>query len=444
MWSIRRLKILTTIVLSLTLGLCAGAVNSWAQGNPSIFLTELESDLAIVTEMSLTNPVVGQQFSIVYRLRVRRSPAAVDINPQQFPGFWTEIVPLPGQTNPVRRRWKGSPATDFLLRQLVAYPLIEGELELPPLSLKIKRAGRRSARQAEWDVIGKSEPVAVPVRAIPSGGPLFAGTPFVGDLSGSMSAGEGVEKSMVMLDIEGTANLAFFRPKDWIRIPAGLTLAEDLLSSETLTQTRDIGGVRALSVLQRQRWALRVFPQTDEDIMVRDIALPTYDPIASEWRTVRIAGVSLAGSELPAGIFAASAPAGEASAEPFNWMRGLGLMAILAVIAGAVVWIRRRVQSKERDRITIPLLEKRMQTSPRSFLDGAHRLLAQYAQQHACGPEIGKGNDLADRCWRVIERHRFNVESPPVEVRDDIMNTLKVLLSRPVSGSTPGTPTNDP
>jgi hypothetical protein len=80
-----------------------------------------------------------------------------------------------------------------------------------------------------------------------------------------------------------------------------------------------------------------------------------------------------------------------------------------------------------------------MQTSPRSFLDGAHKLLSEYARRQGIGPQIGRGSDLADRCWKLIERHRFNVEPPPAEVTSDIMNSLKLLIAKSAHDSTQGT-----
>src|SRR2546427_5236076 len=46
---------------------------------------------------------LGQQFSIVYSLVAQRYPTAVDVQPQQFSGFWTEIVTLPQEPRTIMR-----------------------------------------------------------------------------------------------------------------------------------------------------------------------------------------------------------------------------------------------------------------------------------------------------------------------------------------------------
>src|SRR2546427_1604635 len=95
---------------------------------------------------------LGQQFSIVYSLVAQRYPTAVDVQPQQFSGFWTEIVTLPQEPRTIMRLVAGKPTHEFLLRQVIAYPVEEGKLVLPPLAVKIMITGALAPGATNWDL----------------------------------------------------------------------------------------------------------------------------------------------------------------------------------------------------------------------------------------------------------------------------------------------------
>lgn len=276
----------------LRLLLCASLIGLFVipvvrgQGAPSgpsrSFISQIAPDFAIVTEVSLDTPYVGQQFCIIYKLRAQHPPAAVDIDPQQYSGFWTELIPISQDAAASPRILKERGAVDYLLRQIVAYPLLEGRQKLPPLSLKIKRAGNITDRREDWDLLGASAPVDIAVSPLPPTSQAGAGMLLVGNVNGLMSpAGE--DGQAILLEIQGTANLALFKPLDWLQPPAGVQVHQQLVGAEKQPQTVDIEGRRQLSLLQRQRWLLGI-DGAGPGRRLGAFYLPVFEPREKLWK----------------------------------------------------------------------------------------------------------------------------------------------------------------
>jgi len=403
------------------------------------FVSKIAADMAIVTELSVGDPFVGQQFSIVYRLRAQRAPSAVDIDPQQYPGFWAELVPISQESVSATRPLSEPGVVDYLLRQVVAFPLMEGTLRLPPLSLKIKTSARVSAQRGDWDVAGVSSPVAVPVSPIPPGTRPGPNLPFVGSAEGSMSW-EGEAQPVLVLEIQGTANLAWFRPLEWLRPPEGVRLHARLASIDNTAQTIEVEGKRRLSLLQRQRWAISVsggHPGQHID----DVLLPVFEPGSKVWNDVRIEGINIPETALSArGMEAGAAKAASGAETRLRLLLAsrarlvIGLAGIAAGLA-LLAWLRtKRLRRSQRAEETLATLEKKLRTSPRAFLDSAHKLLEQYAEKAGRTHNLGVEDALLDRCWTTVQRYRFNREPLPANARDDILTSIALLMREPHGG----------
>lgn len=404
-----------------------------AADSSQTFVSQIAPDLAIVTEVSLDKPYVGQQFSVIYKLRAQHPPAAVDIDPQQYPGFWTEVVPLTQDSASAARALKGQEAVDFLLRQVTVYPLLEGTLKLPPLSVKVKRSGRLSAQRDDWDVVGASVPVDVQAIPLPPGPRPGPGAAFVGSVEGSLSR-EGEGQSAIVLEMQGTANLALFRPLDWLPRPAGVSLHARLAAAENLAQIVDREGKRQLLLLQRQRWEISL-SGGEPGRSIEDLYLPVFEPHDRIWKTQRIEGIKLRNSDSPA--LAATGPGVSGSAEPgmrsrfiqsagARWVMGIaGFAAILAL----VLWQRRkRLQREQGGGENLAALERKLRTSPRAFLDSAHKILEKWAAERQRSHDLGLQETPLDRCWASVQRYRFNLEPLPAEVRDEILQAIRQIL----------------
>jgi len=261
-------------------------------------VTPIAEDMAIVTEISHASPCVGQQFNVIYWLRARRSPAAIDIDPQQFPSFWSEVVPVPPESQSRSRMSQGQ--VEFLLRQVIAFPLVHGDLELPLISLKIKRARGIASRGAEWDVRGTSKPVWLKIRAVPGRGPQQDTVPLVGDVKGSMILGGAESEFHATLELEGTANLALLQPAIRLADAPDVLLSTSLIDAERLARTVDTAGSRVLQLLMRYRWGIRVAARRRERApRLEDLMLPVYDPDNARWREIRIPGIQFGSAQAP-------------------------------------------------------------------------------------------------------------------------------------------------
>jgi hypothetical protein len=402
------------------------------------FVSRVSPDMAIVTELSIGNPFVGQQFSVVYRLRTQHPPTAVDIDPQQYAGFWAELVPI-SQGSSSARRPRGEPgAVDYLLRQVVAFPLREGPLQLPPLSLKIKTSNHVSPQSDDWDVVCASSPVTVRVSAIPPAPRPGPGLPLVGSVEGNMSwQGEG--RSALVLDIQGTASIAWFRPLEWLRAPEGVTFHERLAGVENTPQTIEVEGSRRLSLIQRQRWTISVSGSHPEQ-RIDDLVLPVFEPGKKIWMNARIAGITIpyparSAHALETGSANASSQVG-AHHQLFLVPR-VDLVVGLAAIAGGLAlfaWLRTRRRRSQGAEEICAALEKRLRTSPKAFLDSAHKLLEQYAEKAGRAHNLGLEDALLDRCWTAVQRYRFSREPLPSTARDDILRSIEQLTRAPLGG----------
>ncbi len=407
------------------------------QGTPSnpsrSFVSQISPDLAIVTEVSLDTPYVGQQFSIIYKLRAQRPPAAVDIDPQQYSGFWTELVPISQDTASSPRVLKGQAAVDYLLRQVIAYPLLEGKQKLPPLSLKVKRAGNISDRRDDWDLLGASTPVDIVVASLPPTSQAGAGTALVGSVTGAMNwAGGG--RQALMLEIQGTANLALFKPLDWLPPPAGVQVHEQLVSADKQTQTMDIEGKRQLSLVQRQRWLLSV-TGGESGQRFEGFFLPVFEPREKVWKSIRIEGLSLPGSEPSApGSNVAGKRVAARTGALARLFQSQALVVAFGVtgLAAVLVWIfwmsRNHARGNFGGEASIAVLEKKLRTSPRAFLDGAHKVLARCAVEMQRAHNLGAEDALLDRCWTAVQKHRFTVEPLTLDACEEMFKSIKQLL----------------
>ncbi len=398
--------------------------------------TVIAADMAILTEISNLRPFTGQQISVVYRLLTRTPPAAVDIDTQQFPGFWTEMLALPGEPRQATRIWQGKTAFDFLLKQVVAYPMVPGERQIPSLSVKIKRAlGLRSPAAEDWDLQATSNPISVFVRPLPEGGPWSAGIPLVGEVEGRLSASPAHPLS-VILDLQSSANLALFDPREWLRIEPGIVGTVTLVASERLAQTIDAEGRRQLSVKYRQQWRISLQPLGNGKVLVHDSRIPFFLPEAEDWSALDLEANVMEGDkgrDLLAAQSAGPQKAGKGSG--LNWFSGASAgtwwitIAALLVLAGLVSWKAARRKSKgEHPETLLHGLEKKRQISQRAFLESAHRFLNDLAQRRHRLHDIGARDECLDRCWILVERCRFNPTAANREALDRIFLDLTRLI----------------
>jgi hypothetical protein len=250
-----------------------------------ISLESITPHIAVVTEVSDEEPYVGQQFSVIYKLRCSIPPTAVDVDPQDFTGFWTVTAPAAGQARPEPVTLSGRPATDFLLRQLIVFPLRPGRQALPPLRLKIKEG---ASSRDDWDLTRHTRAVGINVRPVPVTEGKRDAFFMVGSLDVRLSNGDPDNARESVLEVRGTANLDFFRPEQWLKSRDEQPLLIRLRDAESLVQTRDYEGKRRLTLLQRRKWSVRVYAGESAGTGIEPFRVPFFDPEASGWRSVEV------------------------------------------------------------------------------------------------------------------------------------------------------------
>lgn len=277
-----------------------------------------------------------------------------------------------------------------------------------------------------------SEPVTVDVLPIPSSSDHRL--PLVGNLEGSLTPVGGSGRDEVILELKGTANLAFFDPLQWMVQPAGLVLSARPTEWDKMVQTRDIAGKRQITLIQRRCWGIRIFGQAQDRMRVGDIGLRVFQPLTGHWAEKMIAGVALAGlDERPV-----AGTTGQPHREPEETrVRPVWVSASIAGLLIAVVaWAFTRARSLHRRDWAargLTSLGKTSAAASKPFLDTAHKLMERHAAQAGILGRIGGGDSELDRFWNEIERLRFGRQSPSPELRNEILQFLKNLLANPKS-----------
>jgi len=264
-----------------------------AEDSSRSLISRIAPGFAIVTQLSADRIYLGQQFSVLYRLEAANPPLAVDVDPQQFSGFWSEIAPLNEGASAHNLVAGAGENHRYWLRQVIAYPLLEGILQLPPLQIKIKTSQSVSRAPDGWDIIRTSDPpkitVISPFKIEEAKDPY----PLVGALEGKMSRVLQGGRTVASLELWGTANLDLFQVTEYLRAPANIRLSVELSDRENRVQTQDIGGRRSISMLQRRRWIIRTPWNSSVESRIEDINLQFFDIRKGSWNTKLIEGIGM-------------------------------------------------------------------------------------------------------------------------------------------------------
>lgn len=283
-----RSALLTLILLGF---LCDAFGQKQVQDLSHIQISRIAPGFSIITELSADQVYLGQQFTILYRLEAAKPPVAVDIDPQQFSGFWSEIAPL-NEGASARSRASGTGGNyRYLLRQVIAYPLFSGALQLPPLQVKIKTLQSSSLAPDAWDIVNASDSQTISVIDPWNNEESSDEFPLVGSVDGKISKVLRGGRIEARLELWGSANFDLFQVKRWVRSPGNVPLSIQLSDRENMVQTQDIGGERNISLLQRRRWIIRSLWDASGEPQIADINLPFFDVQKGSWDTKLIEGI---------------------------------------------------------------------------------------------------------------------------------------------------------
>jgi hypothetical protein len=385
--------------------------------------TRVAPDISILTEISAASPFVGQQVGLLYRLRVLESPAAVDIDPQQFTGFWFESVAV---NEMGRRRSADGRFEDYVLRRVVLFPLYAGEVRVPPLRVKIKRT-TSTIGPAEWDLVGSSAAVLLRVREATAGPRAGQSGPLVGVVSGRLFEESRAGAPAVFLELKGTANLALFDPATWITPPGGGRVTARQVDYDRTVQG-DLDRPESLpTVVMRCRWELR----GDQTVVLPDLEFPVFNPASEKLGSVRIpfpVDGALKGVRTAGGGGRTKRPGASDSAIGV----GVVVTGAVALVLSCVALFRRQRRTRPTALLAVSALreviadEKRLVSAPRTYFEHAQRAVKGCARELAGDRAVQDG---ATDCGAAIERWRFSPVPPAAQDRGEVTRLLHALLT---------------
>jgi hypothetical protein len=285
-------------------------------------------------ELEPSSAFVDQQ--VLYRLRIlsREDVRAVEwLEQPAFPGFRAERLP-------------GRPELDRLTRHGVEYRVREEHRALFP-----ERAGEFAIQPASlrcWaaqEVLDASVPMAtLHVRELPT-----AGRPadFAG-LVGPVALSFRIEPRSVPLGASVSIELALQGGGNLWDVPDPLPEGTALGDAELFRRRPELELERGTSLFVRRRFAYDVVPRREGVLVVPDVRVSYFDPVAERYAEARVAGPDVAvepratrGGPAADLVQPGTAPtSASGSRGPFPWIAIAA--AATALAAGATLVARRR------------------------------------------------------------------------------------------------------
>jgi len=189
-------------------------------------------DVFVRTIVSKTNPSIGEQFTVTYKLYTRVGISSLDFkNIPNISGFWTkDLLESQKQLQQVNETIDGQEYITAEIRKLALFPLKSGEITIPPVELSVLaqvKSKRKSRVRDPWfdaffndpffnsstqavEVPLKSNPVTIKVKELPAGRPSdFSGATGNYSIKGTidrtlLKANEAIN---LKITISGSGNL---------------------------------------------------------------------------------------------------------------------------------------------------------------------------------------------------------------------------------------------
>jgi len=191
---------------------------------------QLKSYVFVRATVDKTEAYIGEKVTVTYKLYSRLNLNGLDLeSPTSFTGFWTQdIQTLYGRDiRKVREQYKGQVYDVVELQQTLLYPQRSGDLIIDALSIlakvQIQRQPKNRIEQI-WgaydnkEVIAKSNPIKLKVKALPTIGKPASFSGAVGKFTMKMSVNKDSlaanESVNVKIEINGNGNLPLINAPD--------------------------------------------------------------------------------------------------------------------------------------------------------------------------------------------------------------------------------------
>lgn len=281
---------------------------------------------------------VGEQLDVVTVAwfpgnLLSRLPRPPVIRPPSVPGVFAAIQPTTPEV--AGSRMVGDVRYDLYVAHHVVFPLDEGELRVPPASLRYSLPAGRQGQGADASVDRTATARPVRVLPLPPGGPGAVGTRLTMRWAMAPVVPRVGEPVPLELTLAGRGNIALW-PAPIVRFPEGTR--GYLGAEETVTNVVEgrFGGTRT--------WRYTLVVDSAGTVALPDLDYPHFDAERSVWREVLAKGPVLPVLPAPAGL-ALRAPVAELAARPlglWRWSDGVLLaITVLAVGPLLLMWLQR-------------------------------------------------------------------------------------------------------
>lgn len=252
---------------------------------------KLDQNLFMIAEVDKTDPYVGEQVNVTYKLYTVLQMSMSPTSKPQLNGFWAYDEELPENSDPHQENYNGRRYNVFILRKTALFPQQSGQLTIDP----IKAAGWVLVKEPDFwgyyqDVrVNKevqSRPVNVNVRPLPG---------FEGDFSGGvgrLSIAQGLDKEdhstddiiQLKVSISGTGNLGLITaPK--LDLPAGLMAIAPEVTDEVTEIMPRLTGTRTFT--------FNISAEAAGTYTIPEIAFSYFDDSEQRYQTLRTVSVTL-------------------------------------------------------------------------------------------------------------------------------------------------------
>src|SRR5690606_21009482 len=111
----------------------APAPDPGANTSNSLGADNIDNNVFIVAEVDKTNPYVGEQVNVTYKLYTVLKMSMRPISGPQLKGFWAFDEELPDNMEPHQENYNGRRYNVFILRRTALFPQQTGNLQIDPL-----------------------------------------------------------------------------------------------------------------------------------------------------------------------------------------------------------------------------------------------------------------------------------------------------------------------
>lgn len=245
---------------------------------------KIDQNLFIVAEVDNTNPFVGQQVNVTYKLYTILQMSMSPTSKPQLNGFWAYDENIPEPNEPHQENYKGHRYNVFILRKTALFPQQSGHLIIDP----IKASGWVLVKEPDFwgsyqdtrvNAEVQNQPITIDVKPLP----VFDGN-FSGGV-GQFTISQKLNKSnfntddiiQLTLSINGNGNIGLIAAPN-IALPEGLSAIAPEIKDEITEIMPNLHGYR--------QFTYNISADAAGSYTIPAIAFSYYDTKEQQYQTI--------------------------------------------------------------------------------------------------------------------------------------------------------------